>query len=205
MTWKVADVMTPDVVTVHPETSFKDCVEMIGIHRVGALPVADADGRLIGIITESDLLRKEELKGGPADWKGTARVAAEAMTRGVVTVGPETAVGAAARLMHRASVRHLPVVAEGGRLVGIVARADLLKVFLRSDESIRREVEEELLPEAFHVPAGSLEVDVRDGVVHLIGSVESERLLHLLPAFVERVDGVVGVVSRLRAAAAVPD
>jgi CBS domain-containing protein len=202
MSWKVADAMTREVVAVRPETSFKDCVEMIGVHRVGALPVTDGSGRLLGIVTESDLLRKEALKDGPAGGRATARLASEAMTRAMVTVPPDTGIAEAARLMYQASVRHLPVVDAGGRLLGIVARADLLSVFLRSDESIRREIDEELLPLTFGIPRGSLEIDVRDGIVHLAGDVE-ESLERLLPAFVERVEGVGGVVARLSAAAPV--
>ena len=201
MSWTVAEVMTTEVVSVRPETPFKDCVEMIRVHRVGALPVTDQDGRLLGILTESDLLRKQELKDGPTDPRGRARNAGEAMTARVLTVDPQTPIGAAARLMHRASVRHLPVIGPDRRLLGMIARADLLKVFLRSDESIRREVDEELLPDTFGIPAGSLEVDVREGVVHLAGAVESERLERLVPAFVERVEGVVAVSARLRVAA----
>jgi len=197
MSWKVGDVMTIDVVSVLPSTPFKECAEMFAVHRVGALPVTDEFGQLLGILTESDLLRKQEAKSGRADARGSARDASEAMTRAAVTVSSETGIGEAARLMHDASVRHLPVTGRDGRLLGIVARADLLKVFLRSDESIRREIDEELLPKTFGIPRGGLQVDVREGVVHLRGVVESESMTRLLPAFLERVEGVVGVVAHL--------
>ena len=197
MSWKVADVMTEAVVTVATGTSFKECVEMLSVHRVGALPVVDPAGRIRGIVSESDLLRKQEEKGGRVDPRGASRTAEEAMTRAIVTIRPETGIREAARLMHQASVRHLPVVDAGGRVIGIVSRGDLLKVFLRSDESIRREIDEELLPRTFGIPRGELEVGVRDGVVTLAGEIEGEGLDRLLPAFAERVEGVVGVVSRL--------
>src|SRR5438270_2671514 len=165
MSWKVGAVMTREVVSVRPDTTFKDCAEMVRIHRVGAFPVVDGEGRLLGILTESDLLRKEELKNGGEDPRATARTAAEAMTRAVVSVTADQAVAEAARLMHQSSVRHLPVTDRDGRLIGIVARADLLKVFLRSVESIRREIDEVLMPRTFGISPGSVAIDVRGGVV----------------------------------------
>ena len=189
--------MTREVVSVRPDTTFKDCAEMVRIHRVGAFPVVDGEGRLLGILTESDLLRKEELKNGGEDPRATARTAAEAMTRAVVSVTADQAVAEAARLMHQSSVRHLPVTDKSGRLIGIVARADLLKVFLRSDESIRREIDEVLLPRTFGIPPGTVAIDVRGGVVLLQGQVETRSLARLVAAFAERVEGVVGVDDEL--------
>ena len=197
MSWKVEEVMTADVVHVLADTPFKECVDMVGLHRIGALPVVDGSGRLLGILSESDLLRKEEVKGGNAEPRGSARTAGEAMTRTVVTVAPGTAVAQAARLMHRSSVRHLPVTDGGGRLIGIVARGDLLKVFLRSDESIRREIDEELLPRTFGIARGVLEIEVRQGVVHISGEIEQRGQGRLVLEFVQRVEGVVAVESGL--------
>lgn len=197
MSWKVEEVMTTDVVHVLADTPFKECVDMVGLHRIGALPVVDGSGRLLGILSESDLLRKEEVKGGDAEPRGSARTAGEAMTRTVVTVAPGTAVAQAARLMHRSSVRHLPVTDGGGRLIGIVARGDLLKVFLRSDESIRREIDEELLPRTFGIARGALEIDVRQGVVRISGEIEQRGQARLVLEFVQRVEGVVAVESGL--------
>ncbi|HEY8735816.1 MAG TPA: CBS domain-containing protein [Candidatus Dormibacteraeota bacterium] len=197
MSWKVEEVMTTDVVHVLADTPFKECVDMVGLHRIGALPVVDGSGRLLGILSESDLLRKEEVKGGNAEPRGSARTAGEAMTRTVVTVAPGTAVAQAARLMHRSSVRHLPVTDGGGRLIGIVARGDLLKVFLRSDESIRREIDEELLPRTFGIARGALEIEVRQGVVHISGEIEQRGQARLVLEFVQRVEGVVAVESGL--------
>ena len=168
--------MTAEVVSVLPGTPFKQCVEMVRAHGVGALPVLDRDGRLRGILSESDLLRKEEARGGPDDPRGSARSADKAMTRALVTVTPQATIVEAARLMHDASVRHLLVIHGDGRLVGIVARADLLKVFLRSAESIRREIDEELLPRTFGIPPGSLQIDIEDGVVRIGGDVDTDSL-----------------------------
>jgi CBS domain-containing protein len=193
MSWKVQSVMTEAVVTVFPDTTFKECVDMIRVHRVGALPVVDTSGRLLGILTESDLLRKEEGSTSRNQPKAAARRAAEAMTRSVITLTTESSIGEAARLMHASSIRHLPITNAEGRLVGIVSRADLLKVFLRSDESIRREIDEVMLPKTFGIPRGALEISVREGVVQIGGEVESSSLARLVVAFIARVEGVVGV------------
>jgi len=193
MSWRVKSVMTTEVVCLAPDTPFKECVDMVRVHRIGALPVVDESGRLLGIVSESDLLRKEERSTGPDGRRATARTAADAMTRAVITSTQESTLTEAARLMHAASIRHLPITDGVGRLVGIVSRADLLKVFLRSDESIRREIAEVLLPRAFGIPCGGLEVDVREGVVHIGGEVETSGTAKLIVAFIERIEGVVGV------------
>jgi CBS domain-containing protein len=197
MSWKVGQVMTTDVVLVRPDTPFKECVEMVRLHGVGALPVLDDAGALLGILSASDLLCKEEVKVGRADPRATARFARDAMTRSLVTVTPETAIAEAARLMHDSSVHHLPVVDRAGRLVGIAGRADLLKVFLRSDESIRREIDEELLPRTFGIPRGGIEVDVREGVVHVAGSADTAAQARLILGFLEKIEGVVAVEGEL--------
>jgi CBS domain-containing protein len=193
MSWKVKSVMTTEVVCVAPGTPFKECVAMIRVHRVGALPVVDESGRLLGILSESDLLRKEEHSTGRDERRATARTAADAMTRTVISSTPESSLGEAARLMHAASIRHLPITDGEDRLIGIVSRADLLKVFLRSDESIRREIDEVLLPRAFGIPCGGLEVDVREGVVHVGGEVATSSTARLIVAFIGRIEGVVDV------------
>ena len=193
MSWKVNSVMTTEVVHVLPTTTFKECVDMIRVHRVGALPVLDLAGRLLGILSESDLLRKEEHSTGPDGRRAVARTAADAMTRDLITAPPGATLAEAARLMHTSSIRHLPITDASGRLLGIVARADLLKVFLRSDESIRRETDEVLLPRAFGIPRGTLDIAVREGVVHIGGEVDTPGTARLIVAFIERIEGVVGV------------
>jgi CBS-domain-containing membrane protein len=193
MSWKLKSVMTEDVVHVLPDTPFKVCVDMIRVHRVGALPVLDSFGRFLGILSESDLLRKEEALIGLDQSRAAARTAAEAMTRAVTTSTQDATVAEAARLMHAASVRHLPILDGEGRLIGIVSRSDLLKVFLRSDESLRREIDEDLLPQTLGIQRGTIDVEVRDGVVRVSGEVESPSQARLIIALIEHVEGVVGV------------
>nr|BFE79412.1 hypothetical protein GCM10020093_020130 [Planobispora longispora] len=155
----VADVMTEDVLTVPEQTPFKDIVAAFADRAVSGAPVLDDAGHVVGIVTEADLLRKEEHKDAPeerhrlfehrrdrlARQKARGDTAAELMTTPAVTVAPDTVIPAAARLMAEYGVKRLPVVDEAGRLVGIVSRADLLKMFLTPDERIRRKVIDEVV------------------------------------------------------------
>jgi CBS domain-containing protein len=206
----VRDVMTTRVVVVEESTAFKEIVRSMEESGVGGLPVVDADGRVVGVVSEADLLLKEEeaqqphrhhlLEGkrrGIERAKAEARVAGELMTAPAVSIGPDASLGQAARLMHERGVKRLPVVDERGVLVGIVSRGDLLTVFMRPDEDIRREVAEEILLGAMSIGPG-VRVTVRDGVVTVEGLVEHRRLVPILTGLVRGVDGVVGVEDRLR-------
>jgi CBS-domain-containing membrane protein len=207
---RVRDVMTTDVCTVDQETPFKRVAELLADRRVSALPVLDRDGRVAGIVSEADLLLKEEFPEGPPDArlfegrrrravraKATAATAAELMTSPAVTVGPDASVAEAARLLHRHGVKRLPVVDPAGPLVGIVSRADLLKVFLRPDEEIAADVRQEVLLRSLWVDPDSIGVVVRDGVVTLTGRLERLSQLEIAVSLVHALDGVVDVVDEL--------
>jgi CBS domain-containing protein len=202
MTWTVADVMTRDVVVVGPAESFKTCADLMRIHGVSALPVVVAGNRVAGIVSEADLLRPV---AALADGTGLAAsrphgstTAADVMTKEVVAIAPGATVAAAARLMFERHVKRLPVIDSANHLIGIVSRADLLRIFLRSDESIRKEVAHGLLNELPLLGRGRVQVTVRDGVVKLDGEVESGSLTGLLLRLVAAVPGVVGVENHLR-------
>lgn len=207
---RVRDVMTGDVVTVNEHTPFKEIAQLLADHRVSALPVLDAGGRVVGIVSEADLLLKEEYPAGPpTGWlfegrrrratraKATGGTAVELMTAPAVTVGPDATVAEAARLLHRHGVKRLPVVDPAGPLLGIVSRADLLKVFLRSDDEIARDVRQDVLQRAMWVYPGTVGVRVRGGVVTLTGRLERRSLIPIAVGLVHGVDGVVDVVDRL--------
>ena len=202
MPWTVGDVMTKEVVTVCVSTDFKTCVDLLRAHRISAMPVVQGDF-VLGIVSEFDLLLKEEGRDAFAHLKrrqsnqANARTAGDVMTHPALCIGPGASITDAARLMHKRAVKHLPVVDAQGRLVGIVSRHDLLKSFLRSDESIRREVAEELLAKALWIDKDAVAVDVRDGVVALTGELDSKSLADLVTRVVGWVDGVVGVDSKL--------
>ena len=201
MSWNVGAVMTRDVVTIDPQTSFKTCVRLMRTHGVGALPVL-AESRLVGIVTLTDLMLKEfrptvreryeRPDGGPG-----LLTAEGLMTGAVVTVGPDEPLVTAVRLMFEHRVNRLPVVDAAHGLVGLISRSDILRAFLRSDVSIRREVNDDLLADLSLVGRGRITPEVRDGVVTLEGEVEPGALTSVLLRLVASVPGVVGVRNHL--------
>jgi CBS domain-containing protein len=198
MTWTVGEVMTREVVTVSPSDSFKACADLLRLHAVSALPVVVAGERLVGIVSEADLMRAVAMPSGAALGRPTA---ADVMTRDVITTSSRATVAAAARLMSERGVKRLPVVDSENRVIGIVSRADILRIFLRSDESIRKEVAHGLLDEMPLLGRGRVQVSVKDGVVRLDGEVETGSLTGLLVRLIAGVPGVVGVENHLHLAA----
>jgi CBS-domain-containing membrane protein len=207
---RVRDVMTPVVVTVGERTSFKEIAATMAEHRVSALPVLDEAGRVAGIVSEADLLLKEEFPEGSAGGrlfqsrrlrvervKAAGDTAAELMTAPAVTIGPDATVTEAARLLHRHGIKRMPVVDPAGPLLGIVSRADLLKVFLRTDAEIAQEIRQEVLVRAMWVNPDAVTVEVRDGIVTLSGQLERRSLIPITVSLVHGIDGVVDVVDRL--------
>jgi CBS domain-containing protein len=200
----VSDVMTVDVVTVGRRAAFKDIVRTMQEHKVSALPVLDAAGRVIGIVSEADLLPKEEFRDNDPDRytqlrrlpdlaKAGALSADELMTSPALTIGAGATLAQAARSMARARVKRLPVVDGAGLLEGVVSRADLLQVFLRTDEEIAEEVRREVVSYLFPDPASAVRVEVRDGVVRLGGRVRDTSLVPVAARLVRAVEGVVDV------------
>jgi CBS-domain-containing membrane protein len=174
--------MTREVITVDKQASFKEIAATMADRRVSALPVLDEEGRVSGIVSEADLLLKEEFPEGPAGGrlfqgrrqreertKAAGDTAVELMTAPAVTVGPDASIAEAARLLHRHGIKRLPVVDPAGPLLGIVSRADLLKVFLRSDAEIAQEVRQEVLLRSMWVNPDTVVAEVRDGIVTLTG------------------------------------
>jgi CBS domain-containing protein len=210
MQHKVESVMTTDVVTATPSSSFHELVRLLGQHRISALPVTDDAGRVVGLVSEADLLVKEGYPHGIEDaglvdsirhrdrfGKAAATCAADLMTRHVVTVQLGTPVVAAARLMVRLRVKRLPVVDAAGKLAGIVTRSDLLKVFLRPDPAVQWEVEHDVVWDRLGIAVGEVRVTVRDGVVTLRGEVERRSQVPALVRHIQAVDGVIQVDQRL--------
>ena len=206
----VRDVMTTEVVTAEPSTRFKEIAALLAQHRISAVPVVDADRRVLGIVTEADLLLKQEHPDPKADvsliWtrrrrrqraKAAAAVAGKLMTAPAVTVPPTATVTEAARRMHTARIKRLPVVNERGQLLGIVSRADLLKVFTRPDEAIRSEIINDVIVGDLMMNPSRFFIDVDDGVVVLQGRVERRSLIPYLVRAVHHVEGVVRVENRL--------
>ncbi|MFJ9346410.1 CBS domain-containing protein [Streptomyces sp. NPDC101237] len=200
----VRDVMTPTVLALRHSAAFKEIVKALHQWRVSAAPVLDDEGRVVGMVSEADLLRKEQAYDGapvrygrirpePATSKAAAVTVNGLMTAPAVTVGPDATLPEAARAMARHGVRRLPVVGPDGKLKGIVSRSDLLKVFLRTDEDIAGEIRSTIAPRLFGDPSEPLRVSVRDGVVTLAGQVEDVRLIPVAVGWVRSLDGVVAV------------
>jgi CBS domain-containing protein len=204
----IKDIMSTRVVTVRGDTPFKEMAAMLGRTRVSAFPVTDEAGKIIGIVSEADMLIKEaDQAGHPGLFTGLRRsreheraagvTAADVMTRAPVTIGPDESVERAAFLMYDHGVKRLPVVDGAGHLAGIVSRADVLSVFDRPDEDIRRDIIQELLLRSFLVDPQHLGITVDNGVVTLSGRVESDHLGRQIAEAVQHVDGVVAVHDQL--------
>ncbi|HET9018941.1 MAG TPA: CBS domain-containing protein [Acetobacteraceae bacterium] len=220
---KAADVMTRDVVTVHPETPVPDLVKLLLARGISGAPVVDKDGVLVGMVTEGDLVRRAELgtekrRGGwAAFFTGTAVLAREyvqshgvqvndIMTQGAAAVAPETPLAEVADTMEQRRVRRVPVV-ENGRVVGVVSRANLLRAWASmpavptapgktDDTAIRDALLAELAHQAWsRRPENS--VVVTDGVVHLWGLAGTEEEKRALELAASRTAGVKGVESHL--------
>jgi CBS domain-containing protein len=207
---RIESVMTTQVVTARPSTPFRELVDLLQRKRISALPVVDQDDRLVGIVSEADLLVKQGYPHGGDDvgvvhalrhrqrlGKAAGICALDVMTRQVVSVPVGTEVAAAARLMIRLGIKRLPVADAQGRLAGIVTRGDLLKVFLRPDQAISWEVAHEIVQGRMGIPTGAVAVETRDGMVSLTGQVERRSQVGELVRQVQAVHGVVSVDARL--------
>jgi len=206
MSATVKDVMTAEVVTVRQETTFKEMAAVLRRYRVSALPVVDDAGRVIGVVSEADLLAKEVLAdpGVVAELlrrqdvrKAEGLTAGDLMTRPAVTAAPGDPVEQAARMMHFMRVKRLPVVNSGGQLVGIVSRSDVLAVFDRPDEDIRKDIVDTMLLHEFLIDSRLFKVTVESGVVTMEGCPETAALGHALVRKARHVPGVVAVRDRL--------
>lgn len=200
----VSDVMTKTVAAVDRTARFKEIVETMKQWKVSALPVLAGEGRVVGVVSEADLLPKEEFRESDPDRleqlrrvddvrRAEAVTAGELMTSPALTVRANATLSQAARTMARESVKRLPVVDPHGVLQGIVSRADLLKVFLRSDEDLAQEVRRDIIGVLFTAPAKDLRVTVTDGVVTLSGRVRDTSLIPVAARLVRSVEGVVDV------------
>lgn len=209
-TVRIGEVMTRDVVSVTPETPLKDVAAVLVERGISGLPVCDADGTVVGVLSEADLLVKQggspERSGGLFAWlvetasapdlaKLRAHTAGEAMTAPAITVEPDSPVSEAARTMVSLGVNRLPVV-EDGRLAGIVTRADLVRLFTRSDDEIARDIRQDVIKRLWIAPE-RIEVEVERGEVVLRGEVDTEVEAELLAKRIPLVAGVVGVHSEL--------
>lgn len=204
----VKDVMTTHVVAVHATATFKEMAARLREHRVSAFPVVDEVGKVIGVVSEADLLTKEALEfGGPGKVSGMLHhreqakaaglTAEDLMTTPPVTIGPHDFVSHAARLMYARRVKRLPVVDDRGRLIGIVSRADVLSVYSRPDTDIRHDIVDGIILDILLTDPSRFTVTVKDGIVTVEGMPETASVGHDMIEEIRHVEGVVAVRDRL--------
>ncbi|GAA3816336.1 CBS domain-containing protein [Streptomyces phyllanthi] len=204
----VSDVMTLTVVAVGRDAPFKEIVRTMEQWKVSALPVLEGEGRVIGVVSEADLLPKEELRDtamSPYEErqrlsdlaKAGAVTAEQLMSTPAVTVHPDVTLAQAARIMAVRHLKRLPVIDDEGMLQGVISRADLLKVFLRSDEEIEEEVRRTVIAYLFPAFSHAIHVNVDEGVVTLRGQIRDTSLVSVAARLIRAVEGVVDVQAHL--------
>ena len=205
---KVSDVMSTDIITVSPSTSLREAATTMLDAGVSGLPVTE-DGKLVGIITEADFVQREAgeeppryrtlgvLFGRREGHTNSGTTVGEVMSTDLVTVGADVRVRQAARFMVDRGVKRLPVVTEDGMLAGVISRADVMRVFVRSDADITGEITELMGAGLLPVAPGDVRVEVVEGVVTLEGKVDARLDADVLVDIIARMDGVLDVTSEL--------
>jgi CBS domain-containing protein len=208
---KVEHVMTEDVRTIAPGATLKTVANVLTEARISGLPVVGTTGKVLGVVSEGDILCKErgleDKPTGIAGWfflelpevreKAAARLAGEAMTSPAITIEPWQPIQRAAALMLDHQVNRLPVVDETGKLVGIVTRNDLVRAFVRPDDEIRREILDDVILHSLWIAPERVVVRVDGGEVTISGQVDTKLDADLVRRLVERIPGVMSVQSEL--------
>ncbi|MGW7681561.1 CBS domain-containing protein [Kribbella sp. NPDC054772] len=201
---QVSDVMTRDVVTVAEDTPYREVVELLAGQHISAVPVLDRRGGIAGVVSETDLLRKEEFQQQPkrswlarrrqrrASASAGGRLAGDFMSRPAVTIDETATVPEAARAMAAHGITRL-VVTGGDDLTGIVTRSDLLKTFLAADDRILHQIRHDIVERGLWADPATIEIRVNDGVVTLSGEVDERSTALVAGKLTAAVDGVVGV------------
>jgi CBS domain-containing protein len=208
MSATVRDVMTTRVIALKRDADFKEIVSVLRKYRVSACPVVNDAGRVIGVVSEADLLYKEADPSNPygpirlrwklgEESKVNAVTAGRLMTSPAITIQAEASVVVAARIMQDRRFKRLPVVTGDGTLIGIVSRADVLGVYERPGTDILDEVRTGIMAGEFGLDPGTFGVTVNCGIVTITGMVEREDTALELVARVRHAEGVVAVRDRL--------
>ncbi|UUY51194.1 CBS domain-containing protein [Streptomyces yangpuensis] len=198
--YTVSDVMTHTAIAIGREASYKEIVELLHEWKVSAVPVLEGEGRVVGVVSEADLLPKEEFRREEPRLpeqldeasKAGGVLAEDLMSAPAITIHPDATTAEAARIMAHQHVKRLPVVNRLGMLEGVVSRSDLLKVFLRPDEELAEEIRQAVLTDLAPGTA-SLDFSVQDGVVTLRDPVPERAPVPLLARAIRAVEGVVDV------------
>lgn len=207
MTTRVADVMTIEAAAVPGTARYKEISAILRLHRVSSVPVLDPERRVVGVVSEADLLDRHarELPAGTIrlawqlrQWsRAAAATAADLMTTPAVTISSGEPITEAVRLMLSNRVRRLPVTNRQGRLAGVISRADVLSIAERPDEQIHHDVMRKVIAGRFGLRARTFDVAVSSGLVTIAGCVADQPTAIRLIGAVWQVDGVCGVRDRL--------
>ncbi|GES29801.1 CBS domain-containing protein [Streptomyces angustmyceticus] len=184
--------MTDDVVSARSGTPADVMARWLAEYDINGLPVVDAEDRVIGVVSATDLRRDRRTTD-----TGGVLTAGEVMSAPARTVRADDSVVRAARLMSTGGIERLPVVDEEARLVGMVTRRDVLQIFSRTDAEIRDEVVDEIVVRALWLSPQTVDVVVRQGMVTLSGRLESSGAVAIAVRMTRQVDGVTAVVNRL--------
>ena len=206
MSSTVKDVMSTHVIAVRQSAPYKDMAAMLHDQRVSAFPVLDDDNKVVGVVSEADLLTKAAFEGTVPRTLASrqervrkqvnALTATDLMTKPPVTIGPDEPVSDAARLMFDRGVKRLPVIDVNGKLIGILTRADVLRVYGRPDADLQHQVKDLILG-TFGDEPDRFTVTVKDGIVTVEGTTESTNARHDIISAVRHMEGVVAVRDRL--------
>jgi CBS domain-containing protein len=210
---KVRDLMTRDVVTVRPTTPLKDVAKLLVERRISGVPVVDDGGTVLGVVSEGDLVLKEQgtdaverrplarIFGDSPETRAqlakvVALTAGDAMTAPAITTSADALVAEAAATMTRGRVNRLPVV-DGDTLVGLLTRADIVRAFARPDDELARAIKNDVLHETLWLDPSLFDVDVSSGRVRIRGQVERHSEAEMVERIAMMVPGVTGVSSEL--------
>jgi CBS domain-containing protein len=206
---KLRDLMTRDVITIGPDASLKEAARRMIEAGISGLPVTEADGSLVGIVTEADFVRTEadrrhrkragllRLMYKDVELPSQERLVGDVMSTDLTVLGPDADHAEAARLMQTEGIKRVPVVAADGRLIGLVSRSDVLRVFARSDQEIIDEIVDYVIGDVLWIDARRVDVTSTEGNVVLRGRLETRSDTELLARLSARVDGVVSVANHL--------
>jgi CBS domain-containing protein len=202
--WRVSDVMTTDVVTAPLDTSVGKLVDIMSTNRISAVPVV-GDDRVVGIVSQADLLprvaatdtdaRRTRRRGAT---KAAATSARDLMSAPALSIAPDATLSAAAKKMQAKKVKRLLVTGRSGRLLGIVSRADLLRLYTRPDTAIRQDIIDHVLRRIMWIGPNEIQVDVAAGVATLTGAVGRRTTAAIVARLTGDVPGVVAVVDKVR-------
>jgi CBS domain-containing protein len=206
---RLNELMTKDIITVGPDASLKEAARRMIEAGISGLPVTDDNGALLGVITEADFVANEAGRRAPKragllrhwlkdeEMPAHERKVRDVMTAEVKTLPPDADHAEAARTMQKEGIKRIPVVGEGGRLVGIVSRGDILRAFTRSDAAIISEITDHVLREVLWIDPKLIHIACDDGNVVLSGRLETRSDAQLLTELTRRLDGVTSVNDQL--------